>query len=144
MLPLPDAKIIAIANAQAEQNKINTKCYSRCKINCTWKRSSTTKAFDKANALSDERLIALGQQIAQAEENARVTKLSDAKLIAMAKDYAKTQADIKATELSDEKLIALGQEIANQQAIEKANAISDAKLIALEKEVADAQATAAS
>ena len=115
-----DARLISIAQAHA-------------------KAQADAKA-DAQNTASDQKLIALGQEIAQQKIDTQ-NATSDAKLIALGQQVAQSQADAKVdaqNQASDEKLIALGKAYSDAQAIDKANAASDAKLIALAKAMADA------
>ena len=95
---------------------------------------------DAQTKASDAKLIALANDIAKAQADARATELSDKKLIALGQTVAKANADDRATKASDEKLIALGNAVAQQKATDAQTKASDNKLIALANKVAATQA----
>ena len=143
---LSDAKLIAlgqqVAKAQADA-AVNAVSDARLiSIAQAHAKAQADAKADAQNTASDEKLIALGQKIAQQKIDTQ-NATSDAKLIALGQQVAKAQADAKAdaqNTASDEKLIALGQAYADAKADAKADAqnkASDAKLIALAKAVSD-------
>ena len=95
---------------------------------------------DAQTKASDANLIALANNVAKAQADAKATELSDKKLIALGQTVAQANADDRATKASDEKLIALGNAVAQQQASDAQTKASDDKLIALANKVAATQA----
>ena len=129
----------AAAAAKSAADAAATNAYQNNKIDDIAAKSDADAKANAQTRASDQKLIALGQQIAQQKIDTQ-NATSDAKLIALGQRVAQSQADAKAdaqTKASDEKLIALGKAYADAQAIDKANAASDAKLIALANAVND-------
>ena len=130
-------KAIELANLEAREKNA---AYQNDKIDDIATKSDAQAKADAQTKASDANLIALANNVAKAQADARATELSDKKLIALGQTVAQANADARATELSDKKLIALGNAVAQQQATDAQTKASDDKLIALANKVAATQA----